>query len=328
MQRTIPFRRVWQPTLIGLAVAVLLTACASTPPETAPPPPVAPQPGPPVPPPPTAPATPAAQQQAQKEAQSAVEALEDGREEDARAILRKALTLDPNNKLALSLARQLTADPVLMLGRESFSYTVKPGESLSRIAGHFMGDIYLFYALARYNDIKVPRQVAGGQVIRVPGKAPPPEEREVTRPAPKPPRGAPGKPGVAEPPPAPPPAPVAPPPPPPPPAPPPAPEPTQGERAMQSAASAERGGNLERAMAEYRRAASLDQAGAAGKAEAVRKQLVSRYTVQARGAFARQDLDGAIGNWNKLLEIDPGNDLAKLEKQKALALKEKIKALK
>ena len=40
--------------------------------------------------------------------------------------------------------------------------------ALSRIAGHFMGDIYMFYALARYNDIRVPRLVAGGQVIRVP----------------------------------------------------------------------------------------------------------------------------------------------------------------
>jgi tetratricopeptide (TPR) repeat protein len=96
---------------------------------------------------------------------------------------------------------------------------------------------------------------------------------------------------------------------------------------MQAAAAAERAGNLERALAEYRRAATLDQAAAAGKAEAVRKQLVARYTLKARGAFAHQDLDGAISNWNHVLELDPGNDLAKLEKQKAAALKEKVKAL-
>lgn len=97
---------------------------------------------------------------------------------------------------------------------------------------------------------------------------------------------------------------------------------------MQAGAAAERGGNLERALVEYRRAASLDQPEAAGKVDAVRKQLVGRYTVLARGAFARQDLDGAIANWNKVLEHEPGNELARLEKQKALALKEKIKALK
>ena len=97
---------------------------------------------------------------------------------------------------------------------------------------------------------------------------------------------------------------------------------------MQSAAAAERAGDLDRAYGEYRRAASLDQEGAAAKAESVRKKLVAHYTVKARGAFARQNLDGAIANWDRVLELDPGNDLAKLERQKALSLKEKIKALK
>lgn len=300
-----------------------------------------------MPPPPSAPPTAAAQQQAQKEAQAAIEELEDGHEDEARAVLRRALALDPNNKLALSLMRQLTGDPQLMLGRESFSYTVKPGESLSKIAGRFLGDIYMFYALARYNDVKVPKQVAGGQVIRVPGKAPPPEEREQVRPVPtKAGRGgaqrpgapapqvapaAPPQPAPAAPEPAPAPAPSAPvaapaaQPSSPPPA---APDLSPGARAMQAAAAAERSGNLERALSEYRRAASLDQAGAAAKAEAVRKQLISRHTLKARSAFARQDLDGAIASWNQVLELDPGNDMAKLEKQKALALKEKVKALK
>jgi tetratricopeptide (TPR) repeat protein len=96
---------------------------------------------------------------------------------------------------------------------------------------------------------------------------------------------------------------------------------------MQSAAAAERAGNLERALTEYRRAAQMDQPAAAGKADAVRKQLVTRYTMKARSAFARQDLDGAINNWNLVLTLEPGNDVAKLERQKAVALKEKVKAL-
>ncbi len=97
---------------------------------------------------------------------------------------------------------------------------------------------------------------------------------------------------------------------------------------MQAAAAAERSGDLERALSEYHRADTLDQPNAAARAEALRRQLVKRYTVQARGAFARQDLDGAIANWNKVLVHQPDNDMAKLEKQKALVLKEKIKALK
>ncbi|MBI5924754.1 MAG: LysM peptidoglycan-binding domain-containing protein [Aquabacterium sp.] len=298
--------------------------------------------GPPVPPPPGAPPTQAAMQQAQKEAQSAVDELEDGHEDDARVILRRALTLDPNNKLALSLMRQLTTDPVMLLGKESFSYTVKAGESLSRIAGHLLGDIYLFYGLARYNDIKVPKQVAGGQVIRVPGKAPPVEDREPPKPTKSSGKtGAKGG-GKSEPP-APPPAPapaavsaptpVAPPAAEPSPAPAPS-APAQstelspGAKAMQAAQAAERAGNLDKALADYRLAASLGQSGSANKAEAVRKQLVDRHVQKARAAMARQDLDGAIANWNRVLELDPGNDMARLEKQKALTLKEKVKALK
>lgn len=294
-------------------MAGLVVACASKLPPAEPvfqgPVPGAAQMGPPEPAAPGVPASAAAQVQAQKEAQAAVEQLEDGHEDEARALLRKAVNLDPNNKLAVSLLRQLNLDPVSLFGRESFSYTVKPGESLSRIAGHFMGDIYLFYGLARYNDIKVPKQVAGGQVIRVPGRAPA-EEREPARsavkPAPKSARPAPVTPVAPAPAPA-----VAPPSPVAPavaasvPAAPPAAEPAPAP------------------------APAVDTAAAAKvKAEAQRQKLIEQHTQKARASLARQDLDGAIANWSKVLELDPGNDTARLERQKAIALKEKVKALK
>jgi Tfp pilus assembly protein PilF len=163
----------------GLAAALALAAC-TTPPQEAPPP--APAVSPPVtapepPPPPVEPVPPgpvsAVQaQQAQRQAQAAVEMLEQGHEEQALVEIQRALQTDPANRLAQSLLRQVQSDPQQMLGRESFSYRVQAGESLSRIAGRFLGDVHLFYALARYNDIKVPRQVQEGQLIRVPGKAP------------------------------------------------------------------------------------------------------------------------------------------------------------
>jgi tetratricopeptide (TPR) repeat protein len=105
---------------------------------------------------------------------AAIEQLEQGQEEQAEAALRQVLQAEPNHRLALQLLRQIKDDPVALLGRESFPYKVQAGESLSRIAQRFLNDSYLFYALARYNGIKVPRQLAGGQMIRVPGKAPPP----------------------------------------------------------------------------------------------------------------------------------------------------------
>jgi tetratricopeptide (TPR) repeat protein len=313
------------------ALAALLAACAAGPgggdtAAPAAPPAPAPMPAPPPPPEPPPPAGPAAQAQAQKLAMGAVDLLEAGHEDQARAELQKALALDSANKLAVNLMRQITADPVAVLGRESFVYVVKPSDTLSRISGRFLGDIYAFYILARYNDIKVPRQVAGGQALRIPGKAPPPGTLEPREPvAAKPARvdtKADTKVAVAPPVPAPA-APPAPPPPPPPP-----PEPTPGERAMRNAAALERAGSLDRAMEEYKRAATLDEPGANAKIEDVRKRLVEKHTLAARTAFVKQDLAGSIRAWDHVLELDPANETAKLERQKALRLKQKADELK
>lgn len=274
---------------------------------------------------PAAPASPAAQQQAQKTAMQAVEMLEDGNEEQAKAELQRALALDGNNKLALNLMRQINADPQTALGRESFAYTVRQSDTLSRIAGRFLGDIYAFYILARYNDIKVPKQVAGGQVIRIPGKAPPPGAAEVP---PRPPREH-----VATPPPAPvptppapapapvaapvPPPPVAPPPPAPPPAPPP---PTAAELAFRRGDAAERAGRLDAAYEEFQAAAAQSHPGAAARAAHARSVLISSRLRAAREAMANQNPKAAIPLYDRVLALDPGNDTAKLERQRAVAL--------
>lgn len=212
----------------------------------------------------------------QKAVSAAIEMLEAGNEEQAASELQRVLQADPNHRLAQNLMRQIKDDPMSVLGRESFSYRVQPGESLSRIAGRFLNDVHLFYILARYNDIKVPRQLAGGQLIKVPGKAPPP--------------GAAPAPGPTAQPRAPAPAPVAAPEPAPPPPPAPAPAPNADAKA--------------------------------------RAEAVARHTRAARSAFAKQDLNGAIRSWDAVLEIDPDNRTAQLERQKAIDLKEKLTKVK
>ena len=101
-----------------------------------------------------------------------VELLEQGQEGQAMDLLERVLKQEPAHKLAANLMRQIRDEPAALYGRAFFEYRVQPGESLSRIAGRYLGDIYQFYGLARYNGIKAPRQLAGGQTIRVPGKAP------------------------------------------------------------------------------------------------------------------------------------------------------------
>ena len=265
------------------------------------------------------PASSEARQQGQKVALSAADMLQSGNEDSARTELKRALMLDSQNKLALSLTRQMTIDPMIALGRENFPYTVRPGDTLALLAQRQLGDAYLFYLLARYNDIKAPRQLSSGQVIRLPGKAlamrdPSPSSASSTLavPATRP------TPPVASPPPpaAPLPATPTPPQPPPPLAP--------GEQAMRDGAAAERANDLTRALIAYRKADSLGQTGAAAKVEQTRALLVSRYTLAARNAFTKQDLDGAIANWQRVLDVDANNGTARSELDRSKALKKKL----
>jgi tetratricopeptide (TPR) repeat protein len=216
-------------------------------------------------------------QEIQRSISIAVEYLEAGQEELAEAELKKVLQSDANQRLANSLMRQIKDDPFSILGRESFAYRVQPGESLSGIAKRFINnDPYSFYALARYNKISVPKSLAGGQVIRVPGRGP-------ALPAPAP----------ANPPPAPPPVVTPPPPPPPPPA-------------------------------VVQPPSDVDKLQAEVAAKRKREESIANFSKAARGAMAKQDLDGAIRNWDSVLKIDPENNNAQLERRRAADLKKKL----
>jgi tetratricopeptide (TPR) repeat protein len=308
-----------------MVVLLLLAACAEAPKQPAPPPPPAPVPQPvepPAPPPPPPPEpvrepTGAEKQQAQTIALAAVGLLGAGNEMQAAAELKRALALDPANKLAISLSRQISEDPQLLYaqyGRDSFAYAVKPGESLSAIAERFLGDKYAFYGLARFNDIKVPRQVAGGQSIRVPGKAPPTaamaEPVRPAKPRPPEPTNAPADPVPAAA------APASP--------PPPDPGPSPAEKAFRNGEALEKTNSLDKALAEYKVAAALGYAAAPAKVQGLTAKLVDSYSRAARAALARQDLDAAIRAWDRVLDLSPGNQTAQLERQKVLRLQEAL----
>jgi LysM repeat protein len=259
---------------------------ATTPPA-APPAAATAEPAPPPdrPPPPTL-----SPQVVQRAVATAVEHLEAGDEASALVELERVLASEPGHRLAQSLMRQIKEDPQALLGRESFSYRIQPGETLSRISQRFLNDVFMFYALARYNDIKVPRLVAGGQTIRVPGKAPPPGAPA----APAPPATAAAtKPPAAAAPPAAPPA------------------------ASPAAAPA----STPAAPAPPSTAAPPDPA----IAQRERDAAILKHTRAARSALAKQDLDGAIRSWDAVLAIDPNNSTAQLERQRAIALKERLR---
>lgn len=121
---------------------------------------------------------------AQKLVLQAVQMLQAGADGTAQAELQEAVRLDPDNKIAQSLLRQTVVDPVATLGSRYFLYTVQAGDTLSKIAQRFLGDLYQFYILARYNNIQNPSQLEVGTVIKIPGSAPAPSPATVS-PAPQ-----------------------------------------------------------------------------------------------------------------------------------------------
>lgn len=224
-------------------------------------------------------------QDVQRSMTAALEALEGGKEDVAEIELRKILLHDPNHRQSLSLMRQIKEDPVALLGRESFVYRVQQGETLSRIAQRFMNDLQLFYALARYNGIKVPRALAGGQSIRVPGRAP--------------------LPGSASPSPA-------------------AALPTPIPPAVTTTATPAAAAGDGRITTTTTATPEATAEASAARASRQKAESVAKLTRQARTAFAKQDLDAAIKAWDGVLELEPENRTAVLERQKVVGLKEKL----
>ena len=221
--------------------------------------------------------------QVQQLLRQALESLNDGDEEKARSELREIRELDPDNKQAACLMKGITADPAAALGSQAHPYTVRRGESLWSIARRALGDGCEFWLLARYNNIKVPKQLGAGQVIRIPGKvalAPPgaaPAKPASTIPA-KPAATSRAKPAK-----------------------PPAPEPSIKESAKPVGP---------------------------GKEEIAKQEQIQRHHRNAQAAFRRQDLDTAIKEWDRVLELDPSNELAQARRQEARDMSRRLKELK
>jgi tetratricopeptide (TPR) repeat protein len=286
-------------TAIAFGAVLGVAACATTPPPPAPAPAVeAPAAPPPEPTPPPAPVLTGAEAKARAQTliRQSYESLNEGDETKARADLQEAIKLDPDSKVAACLLRGINADPVSALGRESTSYTVRPGDTMGRIAQRALGDLCEFYLLSRYNQIKVPKQLAAGQVLRIPGKVAlaPPDAGAA--------RAAPEKA----------PEPAAPPPVVTPPTPAVAPPPVMAPAAAETAPAPEPAPMVKPAAA----SAPSTQA------------LIDTYNRNAQAAFRRQDLKTAIAEWDKVLALDPSNELARVRRQEAIDLDRRIRQVK
>lgn len=262
-------------SLLAALSALTLAACQLA----KPPAPDAPAPEPVAPPPETraelpAPGSAAARAAAQQHLKLAAEQLNEGNEERAREEIARVLEVDPTNRTALCYQRGVSADPIAALGRESSAYTVRAGDTLGSLAARSLGDACDFYLLARYNQMRAPRQLQAGQVIRLPGKLALQDPR---------------------------PAPVS----------PPAPSP-EAPRTPSSEAPVN----------------PAFTSGASSLRSAEQRAAVDSYTREAQAAMRRQDLAGAIRAWDKVLELSPGNELARAKREEAIELQRRLRDVK
>jgi Tfp pilus assembly protein PilF len=100
--------------------------------------------------------------------QLAINSLQQGDSQKAAVELRAYLAEVPNSTPARNLLTQIETPLEMLYPAESFNVQLLQSETLSSLAGIYLGDVLAFYGLARYNMIQNPARVSVGQTIRIP----------------------------------------------------------------------------------------------------------------------------------------------------------------
>lgn len=239
--------------------------------------------------------------------------LQRGRYGAGEKELRTYLAQHPGDRTAQDLLKQLTGDPVEMLGRASRPYVVRQGDSYSSLAQRYLGDATRFLVLARYNGSSNPSMLQVGESLRLPASAP----------MATPDRGAAAGDSASQS------APVS--------ASPPVeassaardPSAVKAARLQQESVDLRQQGQLAQALSRLDQALTLyPQLKPSGPAsEALRRDLVAQDHQQAIVLYRDQHLDQAIALWDRVLVIDPEFEPAKIYRARAIELKRRLKQL-
>ncbi|MCG7982442.1 MAG: LysM peptidoglycan-binding domain-containing protein [Candidatus Thiodiazotropha lotti] len=103
----------------------------------------------------------------------------------------------------------------------------------------------------------------------------------------------------------------------------------EARKLLQKGENEERGGQYQTAYRTYGQVLTYDPDNQSAQESQirVRNQLTGNYHRQAMQLFRRQELDEAIGFWNKILELDPNHSLAPGYKARALEMKQQIQRI-
>jgi Tfp pilus assembly protein PilF len=100
--------------------------------------------------------------------QLAINQLQQGDSVRAGVELKAYLLEVPNSMPARNLLAQIETPLEMLYPADFFTVQLGPNETLSSVAGSYLGDVLAFYGLARYNNIENPSRVVAGQNIRIP----------------------------------------------------------------------------------------------------------------------------------------------------------------
>ena len=100
--------------------------------------------------------------------QLAINQLQQGDSTHAAVELKAYLVDVPNSTPAKNLLAQIETPIETLYPADNFAVQLGRDETLSSLAGVYLGDVLGFYGLARYNNIENPSRVVVGQSIRIP----------------------------------------------------------------------------------------------------------------------------------------------------------------
>ncbi|HEV2539463.1 MAG TPA: LysM peptidoglycan-binding domain-containing protein [Frateuria sp.] len=211
--------------------------------------------------------------------------------------LRRFLQVNPDDRVAQALLRQLTADPEQALGHASREYVVQPGDSYSTLAARYLGDGGRFLILARYNRSANPSVLRAGQKLRLPASRL--ASAEVPEGAAQEQHAAPAS----------------------------ASNEARARRLQDESVALLHKGQRSQALERMDEALDADPGlpAAGADAQALRQQLVSVYHQRAIVLYRDQQLDQAISLWNRVLSIQPDFEPATVYRARALELKQRLK---
>tara|TARA_R110000823_G_scaffold27609_8_gene80349 strand:- start:5747 stop:6577 length:831 start_codon:yes stop_codon:yes gene_type:complete len=219
--------------------------------------------------------------------------LEAGDPVAARAELVLYLDSQPGSEVGQDLLQQIDLPADEYFPPEYREIPLEPGWSLSTVAQRYLGSVYRFHALAKYNGISEPRKLHAGKSLRIPLTAQALaafNETDAGQDLPLPTGDLPdelaAEPGIEQPLPE---LPVA------------AAEPSLPDEAASADAIAD--------------------------ATAVNAQRAEGLHREALNAYRAQDLDSAIALWDEALALDPEHPNAMLYRSQAIDLKRKLSDL-